>query len=63
MKKGRLGIGHKPKGGNASKLNLSHVEGINHRKSPRGETGTMTQRPTLKKGSISSDRGTFKTES
>jgi len=63
MKKGRLGIGDKAKLGNAQKLGLTDTESVDHRKSTRGETGTMTQRPTLAKGSISSDRGTFKTES
>ena len=56
-----LGKGDKSSiSGDPNDQGLNMREGIDHRASPRGETSTMTQRPKIKKGSVSSDRGNFK---
>jgi hypothetical protein len=59
-KKGRLGIGDKPGSPSAESLGLLESSGISNKAKLRGETSVMEQRPTLKKGSIKSDRGSFK---
>lgn len=56
-----LGKGHKPGSPSAESLGLLDAEGISNSRKLRGETSTMKQQPTKTKGSISSDRGTFKT--
>jgi len=60
MKPKKLGIGDKPGSPSADKLGLLEAEGTSNKTKLRGETSTMKQQPTVKKGSISSDRGTFK---
>jgi hypothetical protein len=61
MKPKKLGIGDKPGSPSADQLGLLESEGISNKQKLRGETSLMKQQPTRKKGSISSDRGTFKT--
>lgn len=55
-----LGKGHKPGSPSADQLGLLESEGTSNKTKLRGETSMMKQQPTLKKGSVSSDRGTFK---
>lgn len=60
MKPKHLGKGDKATiGGDPQDLGLNSREGYKHETSLRGETGSS--QPTEKKGSVSSDRGTFKT--
>ena len=61
MKHKSLGKGDKPGSQSADSLGLLMSEGISNSAKLRGETSIMKQQPTVKKGSISSDRGTFKT--
>jgi hypothetical protein len=56
-----LGKGDAPSiSGDPNDQGLNMREGIDHTAKLRGETSTMKQQPEIKKGSISSDRGTFK---
>lgn len=57
----KLGIGHTPGSPSADQLGLLESSGISNSEKLRGETSTMKQQPTIKKGSVSSDRGSFKT--
>lgn len=60
MKHG-LGKGDKPTiSGDPQDMGLNSRERTSNTDKPRGETDIEGQRPTIKKGSISSDRGTFK---
>ncbi len=55
-----LGKGDKPTiSGDPQNMGLNERERISNTMKPRGETNEMEQRPTIKKGSYSSDRGTF----
>ncbi len=57
-----LGKGDKSSiSGDPQDMGLNQREGIDRKAKPRGETSIMEQRPTVKKSSISSDRGKFKT--
>lgn len=59
MKHG-LGKGHKAKiSGDPQDMGLNHRERTSNTMKPRGETNEMEQRPTIKKGTVSSDRGSF----
>lgn len=59
MKHG-LGKGDTPTiGGDPQDMGLNHRERTSNTTKPRGETNEMEQRPTIKKGTISSDRGSF----
>ncbi|MDH3386879.1 MAG: hypothetical protein OEN02_03155 [Gammaproteobacteria bacterium] len=60
MKPKKLGIGDKPGSPSADQLGLLESEGTSNSMKLRGETSTMKQQPTIKKSSISSDRGSFK---
>jgi len=61
MKPKKLGIGDKSSiSGDPQDMGLNERSGISNSAKLRGETSTMKQQPTLKKGSISSDRGSFK---
>lgn len=55
-----LGKGHKPGSPSAEQLGLLESKGTSNSTKLRGETSTMKQQPKIKKGSVSSDRGTFK---
>lgn len=60
-----LGKGHKATiSGDPNDMGLNLREGMSNKgpPNPRGETSTMKQQPTRPSGSISSDRGTFKTK-
>lgn len=59
MKTKSLGKGDKPGSPSAESLGLLDAEGISNSTKLRGETSVMKQQPTHKKGSVSSDRGTF----
>ena len=62
MRTKNLGKGDKSTiSGDPQDLGLSEREALNKDEKIRGETSEMQQRPTIKKGSVSSDRGTFKT--
>lgn len=61
MKPKKLGIGDKPGSDSAESLGLLESSGVSNKAKLRGETSTMKQQPTHKKGSVSSDRGSFKT--
>lgn len=55
-----LGKGHKASiSGDPNDMGLNMREGIDHTAKLRGETSTMKQQPTIKKSSVSSDRGDF----
>lgn len=61
MKAKRLGIGDKATiSGDPQDMGLNERSGIDHKVKLRGETSTMKQQPTVKKSSVSSDRGNFK---
>ena len=56
-----LGKGHKSSiSGDPNDMGLNMREGTSNKEKLRGETSTMKQQPTVKKSSISSDRGNFK---
>ena len=56
-----LGKGHKASiSGSPNDMGLNLREGMSNSEKLRGETSTMKQQPTHKKGSVSSDRGDFK---
>ena len=60
MKHGSLGKGHKATiSGDPQDMGLNHRERTSNTMKPRGETNEMEQRPTIKKGTTSSDRGNF----
>lgn len=62
MRNKALGKGDKATiSGDANDMGLNSREGYSHSTKLRGETSEMKQQPTVKKGSIKSDRGTFKT--
>ena len=55
-----LGKGHKATiSGDPQDMGLNARERISNTMKPRGETNEMEQRPTIKKGTVSSDRGSF----
>lgn len=55
-----LGKGHKSSiSGDPQDMGLNMREGMSNSKKLRGDTG-KAQQPTLKKSSVSSDRGSFK---
>jgi len=61
MKPNRLGIGDKSSiSGDPQDMGLNERSGISKSAKLRGETSTMKQQPTIKKASVSSDRGSFK---
>ena len=56
-----LGKGHKASiSGDPQDMGLNERKSTSNKMKLRGETSTMKQQPKLKKGSVSSDRGTFK---
>lgn len=56
-----LGKGHKASiSGDPNDMGLNMREGTSNSTKLRGETSTMKQQPTIKKSSVSSDRGSFK---
>ena len=56
-----LGKGHKSSiSGNPNDMGLNLREGMSNSEKLRGETSTAKQQPTVKKSSVSSDRGDFK---
>lgn len=60
-KKARLGIGDKPSiSGDPTDMGLNMRKSQSNKVKLRGETSEMEQRPTLKKDTIKSDRGSFK---
>ncbi len=60
MKHGSLGKGDKLKiSGDPQDMGLNERKEISNTMKPRGETNEMEQRPTIKKGTITSDRGSF----
>lgn len=63
MRPKSLGKGDPPSiTGDPQDMGLNERSGIDHTQKLRGENSIEGQRPTIKKGSISSDRGTFKTK-
>ncbi len=61
MKPKHLGKGDKPTiSGDPQDMGLNSRERTSNTMALRGDTGDMTQRPTIKKDTIKSDRGTFK---
>ena len=55
-----LGKGHKASiSGDPNDMGLNMREGSSNSEKLRGEVSTMKQQPTIKKSSISSDRGDF----
>ena len=61
MRPKSLGKGDKATvSGDPQDMGLNSREGYSHDKKLRGETSEKAQRPTIKKESMSSDRGTFK---
>ena len=55
-----LGKGDKPTiSGDPQDMGLNHRERTSNTMKPRGETNEMEQRPTVKKGTMTSDRGSF----
>ena len=60
MKPAKLGLGDKATiSGDPQDMGLNERSSIDHSAKLRGETTEMEQRPTVKKSSISSDRGKF----
>ena len=57
-----LGKGHKATvSGDPTDMGLNMRKRTSNKDKMRGETNVEAQQPTLPKGSVSSDRGTFKT--
>jgi hypothetical protein len=59
--KNKLGIGDKYSAGDPMHDGLNERSSIDHKAKLRGETSANERRPTVLKGSIKSDRGSFKT--
>lgn len=61
MKPNQLGKGDKSTiSGDSQDMGLNERSSLDKKAKLRGETSTMKQQPTIKKSSVSSDRGTFK---
>jgi hypothetical protein len=61
MRNKALGKGDKATiSGDPQDMGLNERSGYDHETKLRGETSEMQQRPTIKKSSVSSDRGKFK---
>ena len=57
----RLGIGDKATvSGDPQDMGLNHRERTTNDHMLRGDSGYMTQRPSIKKDTMKTDRGTFK---